>query len=62
MLANNAHSHLATDISNYPLLLAVQGIEDRGDFAINDGYSQFDKVDIANNYMQQNGVAPTKHL
>ncbi|KAL0022722.1 hypothetical protein WJX77_006710 [Trebouxia sp. C0004] len=35
---------------------------DRGDFAINDGYSQFDKVDIANHYMQQNGVAPTKHL
>ncbi len=35
---------------------------DRGNFAINDGYSQFDKVDIANHYMQQNGVAPTKHL
>ena len=36
--------------------------EDRGNFAINDGYSPSDKVDIANHYMLQNGIAPTKHL
>ena len=36
--------------------------EDRGNVATHEGYSQFDKVDIANYYMQQNGVAPTKHM
>ncbi|KAL0029460.1 hypothetical protein WJX77_009574 [Trebouxia sp. C0004] len=39
-----------------------EACEDRGSFAINDGYSPSDKIDIANHYMLQNGVAPTKHL
>ena len=41
---------------------AYRAFEDRGEFAINDGYNPSDKIDIADYYMKQNGVAPMKHL
>ena len=35
---------------------------DRGAFSLNDGYSQPEKVKMADAFMQQNGKAPTMHL